>query len=78
MGRGSASGAGRKPNNPPGTIPPPTGGTKASAPNPAPQGHGHGHLPHTEFKFLEELKHRNDGTIEPALRGRSPYAEEAQ
>jgi hypothetical protein len=55
MGKKSASGAGRIPNNRTEAVPAATAKTEAVAPNPAPPGHGHGH-PHIEFKFFEELK----------------------
>jgi TolB-like protein/tetratricopeptide (TPR) repeat protein len=59
MGEESASGDARMPNDPPGAVPVPTGGTELIAPNHAPPGHGYGHHPHIVFKFFEELKHRN-------------------
>jgi adenylate cyclase len=59
MGQKSASEAGKIPTNPPETAPAATGGTLAAERNAAPSGRHHGHHPHIEFKFLEELKHRN-------------------
>jgi TolB-like protein/cytochrome c-type biogenesis protein CcmH/NrfG len=60
MGKKSASGAGQKPNKPPGAVPAATEETETVVPTSAPPlGHGHGHHPHIEFKFFKELKHRN-------------------
>src|SRR5258708_7749488 len=47
------------PNDPQGEVPAPTGGTEEVAPNPTLERQVHGHHPHIEFKFFEELKHRN-------------------
>jgi TolB-like protein len=58
MGKKSASAAGQIPNNRTEAVSAETGKTETVASNPAPPGHGHGH-PHIEFKFFEELKHRN-------------------
>jgi adenylate cyclase len=59
MGKKSASGGGQRAKEPPGAIPAPPSGPEAVAPSAAPAPHGHGHHPHIEFKFFEELKHRN-------------------
>jgi len=59
MGKKSASSGGQKAKEPLGPVPAQPGGPEAVAPIPAPPSHGHGHHPHIEFKFFEELKHRN-------------------
>jgi TolB-like protein len=58
MGKKSASAAGQIPNNRTEAVSAETGKTETVASNPAPPGQGHGHS-HIEFKFFEELKHRN-------------------
>jgi len=57
MGKKSASGGGQRAKEPLRAVPAPPGGPEAVAPSPAPPPHGHN--PRIEFKFFEELKHRN-------------------
>jgi adenylate cyclase len=59
MGKKSASGGGQRAKEPLGVAPAPPGGPEAVTPRPAPPPYEHGHHPHIEFKFFEELKHRN-------------------
>ena len=59
MGKKSASGGGQRAKEPLGAAPAPPGGPEAVVTRPAPPPYEHGHHPHIEFKFFEELKHRN-------------------
>src|SRR6266404_2717926 len=59
MGKKSASGSGQRAKEPLAVVPAPPSGPEGVAPSAGPALHGHGHHPHIEFKFFEELKHRN-------------------
>jgi adenylate cyclase len=58
--RTKSAGGGQRPKEPAGAAPAPTAGPEVVVPTSTPPlGHRHAHQPHIEFRFFEQLKHRN-------------------